>query len=84
MHESNLFDSSNVQNSITYWNKLLKSLIKYELLKKSFSDDSLKIENHWLKTIGQITSDKNPPKHSTFEVSSDAVISQIRISVRFE
>jgi DNA-directed RNA polymerase subunit beta len=66
VHESNLFDSSNVQNSITYWNKLLKSLIKYELLKKSFSDDSLKIENHWLKTIGQITSDKNPsPLFST-------------------
>ena len=66
LHESNLFDSSNVQNSITYWNKLLKSLIKYELLKKSFADDSVKIENHWLETIDQITSDKNPsPLFST-------------------
>jgi len=66
LHESNLFDSSNVQNSITYWNKLLKSLIKYELLKKSFADDSIKIENHWLETIDQITSDKNPsPLFST-------------------
>ena len=66
LHESNLFDSSNVQNSITYWNKLLKSLIKYELLKKSFANDSVKIENHWLATIDQITSDKNPsPLFST-------------------
>ncbi len=51
-------DSEDLQNLIKDWNQLLKSLIKYELLRQNSDDNLININNNWLKNLN-LDSNKN-------------------------
>ena len=51
--ELNLPYSSKTNNLIKDWNYLLKSLIKYELIKHYFSKDFVEIEDQWVDSLNK-------------------------------
>ena len=48
---SNVFSHSNTDQLINSWNNLLKSLIKYELIKTNLNHDNIKLEQHWIQYL---------------------------------
>ena len=45
------FSDYNTDQLVNNWNNLLKSLIKYQLIKRNLNNDSTKLEQHWLQFI---------------------------------
>ena len=48
---TNLFSDYNTSQLVNSWNNLLRSLIKYNLVKQHLNKDNLKLEQHWLQFI---------------------------------
>ena len=45
--------SSEINNLVKDWNDLLKSLIKYELIKSNFSKDNVNLEDQWINRLNK-------------------------------
>merc|ERR1712127_734281 len=53
LNKDNLLYSYETIQLVKNWNNLLKSIIKYELLKQSYGNNFTKIEQQWLKLLKQ-------------------------------
>lgn len=70
----NNFHAQQITEFLTYWNFLLRCLIKYEIL-QSKTDSSLSLEKAWIKTIAKKLEESN--LHKILEISPKQVTNKL-------